>query len=105
MSDLAHEVDGLSVVVVVAFGLGAALLGGSALLAPKLTFHPKRNLSDTEREPSTNCRNAATKARWRPEAGRGDHRGDQSPLNLQPVGTKTGPPCRRKDASFRAALL
>ena len=36
MSDLAHEVDALSVVVVVSFGLGAALLGGSALLAPSV---------------------------------------------------------------------
>ena len=36
MTDLAHEVDALSVVVATAFILGAALLRGSAVLAPSV---------------------------------------------------------------------
>lgn len=36
MTDLTHEVDSLSVVVAVAFTLGVALFGGSAVVAPRV---------------------------------------------------------------------
>lgn len=36
MTDLSHEIDALSVVVVVAFALGGVLLAGSAAVAPRV---------------------------------------------------------------------